>query len=205
MPSLLGPLNRIFKMLSRRESVPHVPLITRESFGDVFELPEQPQSQEPSIWRETVVVRNRQGREEAFTIGPDGCVWSFFPDAVGSDDFSGYNLESLGMQADVLAVGDDTFGNRVVVAAKGLKVQYRVEENIPAGSDSGYVWARWSMPKDAVLPPVRGAIAVKRLHTESVFGYMHIAAVLSIDESVDDSGFALAYCDWQEDRPQARV
>ncbi|QDL52798.1 hypothetical protein [Rhodoferax aquaticus] len=192
-------------MLSRRESVPHVPLIPRANFGDVFELPKQPQPKSSSIWRDTVVVRNRQGREEVFTIGPDGCVWSFFPDAVSSGDFGSYHLESLGMQADVLAVGDDTFGNRVVVAAKGLKVQYRVEEQAPQGTESSCILARWSMPKEALLPHVRGAIAVKRLYTESVFGYMHIAAVLSIDESVDDAGVALAYCDWQEDRTELRV
>jgi len=44
------------------------------------------------LWRQTVMVCNSQGGEEAFTVGPDGCVWNFFPDSASD---SGYNLVNL--------------------------------------------------------------------------------------------------------------
>jgi hypothetical protein len=182
-------------MLSRTQSTAKPSTRSDEPYGFAGTSPTPLGSDDKPLWRQTVLVTNRSGREEAFTIGPDGCVWSFFPDALAQAFDAEYCLESLGMPADVLAVGKDESGGLVVVAACGLQVRYRME--LPKAKDS----VRWSAAREAVLPPMPGAIAVERLYTEDVFGSTHIAAIVSMDASNDESSVRLVYCSWTEERP----
>ena len=153
------------------------------------------------VFRQTIVVRNRQGREEAFTIGPDGYVWCFFPDAVDAD-FADYTFVSLNMAADHLTVARDAFGCLVVIAVKGLNVQYRVENETAEGCRATPQRPRWSDIGYAPLPAITGAVSVKRVFTQNDCG-LRVAAVIDVEEAPGHSAFAMAYCQWKVNGPNA--
>jgi hypothetical protein len=150
------------------------------------------------LWRHTTMVRNRQGHEEAFTVGPDGCVWSFFPGAAGQQGPSAPSLVNLGMQADLLTVGRDNRGCLVVFAAKGLSIQYRVEsDELHAGMNTP-TQLRWSNIQDAALPQIHGAKSIQRIYTQEDFGTMRVAAIVALDRPGDSQAYAMVYCFWKE-------
>ena len=187
-------------MLSRRES----PL---QEFAGVTpvgrasqELPEQPQRSSDPVFRQTIVVRNRQGREEAFTIGPDGNVWCFFPDTVDVEGYADYSFESLEMAADHLTVGRDAFGCLVVLAVKGLRVRYRVENETAESAKMGSQKPRWSAIGDAPLPELTGAVSVKRVYTQNDCG-LRVAALIDVQGARGQGGVAMAYCQWKVNGP----
>ena len=188
-------------MLSRRENPPHLSLVPNPANFCRKELPEQAAAEVLPEFRQTIVVSNRHGREEAFTIGPDGLVWSFFPDAVGALGFSGHRLVSLRMPADHLTVGRDAHGSLVVIAVKGLQVRYRVETSAPAGSQALGGPARWSGVEYAPLPPITGAVSVHRVYTQEDFGALRVAAIVDLERPDSGTARALAYCDWKESGP----
>ncbi len=188
-------------MLSRTESPPHLSVVPSPVNSRPQELYEQPNAGDVPRFRQTIVVSNRQGREEAFTIGPDGLVWSFFPDAADEPGLSGYRLVSMRMPADHLTVGRDTHGSLVVIAVKGLQVRYRVE-NLPQKSDQALMAPpRWSGIEYAPLPSITGAVCVQRVYTQEDFGGLRVAAIVDLDAPVSGSSCALAYCDWNESGP----
>jgi hypothetical protein len=155
-------------------------------------LPRQPQREKP-LWRQTVVVCNSQGEEEAFTVGPDGCVWNFFRDP-GTD--SGYSLINLNMPTDALAVSHDADGRMVVFSASGMTLLYRVELPASPGKPESLAARRWSPVMEVGLPVVRGAVAVKRLFITDVFDAMHIGAVVSLETADHREGYVMAYAKW---------
>jgi hypothetical protein len=190
-------------MLSRRESPPHLSVVAQAANIGTQEQHQLPVNDESPKFRETIVVSNRQGREEAFTIGPDGLVWSFFPDSVDAPGLSGYRLVSMRMPADHLTVGRDSSGSLVVIAVKGLQVRYRVE-NVPAqGAQSLIAPARWSGIEYAPLPSITGAVSVQRVYTQDDFGSLRVAAIVDVDQPETGNACALAYCDWNENGPNA--
>ena len=156
------------------------------------ELYKQPQSEKP-LWRQTVVVCNSRGEEEAFTVGPDGCVWNFFRDP--SVD-SGYSLINLNMPTEALAVSHDGDGRMVVFSAAGMTLLYRVELPVSPGKPESTAARRWSPVMEVGLPLVRGAVAVKRLFIKDVFDTMHIGAVVSLETADHREGYLMAYAKW---------
>jgi hypothetical protein len=188
-------------MLSRRESPPYPSVAPDPVKFRLQELLEQPAAEEVPRFRQTIVVSNRQGREEAFTIGPDGLVWSFFPDAADAPGFSGHRLVSMRMPADHLTVGRDAHGSLVVIAVKGLQVRYRVESVAPEGDQALIAPARWSSIEYAPLPSITGAVSVQRVYTQEDFGSLRVAAILDLQKDETGSACALAYCDWKENGP----
>ena len=189
-------------MLSRTKSLPHLSVVPSPMNTRPQELNEQPAAGDVPRFRQTIVVSNRQGREEAFTIGPDGLVWSFFPDAADEPGLSGYRLVSMRMPADQLTVGRDAYGSLVVIAVKGLQVRYRVE-NVPSqGVQAPIAPARWSGIEYAPLPSITGAVCVQRVYTQEDFGGLRVAAIVDLDSPVSGSSCALAYCDWNESGPK---
>jgi hypothetical protein len=191
-------------MPSRRESSQNPSSRQTPVDGNPQELLEQPVPGEVPKFRQTIVVSNRQGREEAFTIGPDGQVWSFFPDAAEASGLSGYRLVSLRMPADHVTVGRDASGSLVVIAVKGLQVRYRVE-NLPADSGAQALIAasRWSSIEYAPLPSITGAMSVQRVYTQEDYGALRVAAIVDLEQSEGGNACALAYCDWNENGPNA--
>ena len=188
-------------MLSRNESSPHLSVVPSPVNSRPQELYEQPAAGDVPRFRQTIVVSNRQGREEAFTIGPDGLVWSFFPDAADDLGLSGYRLVSMRMPADHLTVGRDSYGSLVVIAVKGLQVRYRVENVLSNGNQTLVAPARWSGIEYAPLPDITGAVCVQRVYTQEDFGGLRVAAIVDLDGPVSGSACALAYCDWNEIGP----
>lgn len=167
---------------------------------NVSPLPIAVQNARPSF-RQTIVVCNRQGREEAFTIGPDGYVWCFFPDAADTE-FADYSLASLSMPADHLTVARDAFGCLVVIAVKGLNVRYRVENETAEGARAVNHPTRWSEIGHAPLPAITGAVSVKRVFTQNDCG-LRVAAIIDVQEEPGQSGFTMAYCQWKVNGPNA--
>lgn len=159
-------------------------------------LPRQPQGSQRPLWRQTVVVCNSQGEEEAFTVGPDGCVWNFFRDPTVD---SGYSLINLNMPTDVLAVSHDADGRMVVFSAAGMTLFYRVELPSSRSNPQSSAGRRWSPVKEVALPVVRGAVAVRRLFIKDVFDTMHIGAVVSLETAAQREGVVMAYAKWTRD------
>ena len=190
-------------MLSRRESPPHLSIVPSVANVGTQERLEPPVPDEAAKFRQTIVVSNRQGREEAFTIGPDGLVWSFFPDAVNAPGLSGYRLVSMRMPADHLTVGRDSSGSLVVIAVKGLQVRYRVENASIDGPKALIAPARWSGIEYAPLPSITGAVSVQRVYTQDDFGSLRVAAIVDLVQPEGGNACALAYCDWNENGPNA--
>ena len=160
------------------------------------ELPKQPHSSDKPLWRQTVVVCNSQGEEEAFTVGPDGCVWNFFRDPAVD---SGYSLINLNMPTDVLAVSHDGDGRMVVFSASGMTLFYRVELPSSRSNPQSSAGRRWSPVMEVALPVVRGAVAVRRLFIKDVFDTMHIGAVVSLETADQREGVVMAYAKWTRD------
>ena len=157
------------------------------------ELPKQPRSSEKPLWRQTVVVCNSQGEEEAFTVGPDGCVWNFFRDPNAD---SGYSLINLHMPTDALAVCHDSDGRMVVFSAAGMTLFYRVELPSMRSNPQSTVGRRWSPVMEVSLPVVRGAVAVQRLFIRDVLDTMHVGAVVSLETADHREGYVMAYAKW---------
>ena len=160
------------------------------------ELPQQPQGSQRPLWRQTVVVCNSQGEEEAFTVGPDGCVWNFFRDPTVD---SGYSLINLNMPTDVLAVSHDGDGRMVVFSAAGMTLFYRVELPSSRSNPQSSAGRRWSPVMEVALPVVRGAVAVRRLFIKDVLDTMHIGAVVSLETADQREGVVMAYAKWTRD------
>lgn len=176
--------------MSREEGAPGAQVITEQECSTPTELHQQSGSSNGSLWRQTVVIRNSQGREEAFTIGPNGTVWNFFPDEVGTQSYQLVNLE---LPAERLVVAKDSMGRMIVFASKGLQLRYRVE--VPRCA------ARWSPRQRAVLPVFAGAFKIKRLHCEQIAGKLLVGAVVGCEAADGAPSTQLAFSAWSVDGP----
>lgn len=157
----------------------------------------EPRPSQGVQWQQTVVMRNAQKQEEAFSIGPDGLVWSFIADTGDSRfDASGQHLENLGLQADFLTVGRNGAGALVVIAAKGLHIQYRTET--PPSATEGL---RWSPAQSIALPPIAHATGVRRLYTQSDFSGMRIAMIVDTEQPGQGSSYVMACSQWHDSGP----
>jgi hypothetical protein len=153
-------------------------------------------------WQQTVVMRNAQDQEEAFSIGPDGFVWSFIADSSGSHfDASGQGLENLGMEADFLTVGRNAAGALVVIAAKGLRTQYRTENPVAALDATKNPGHRWSPAQPIHLPAIQGATGVRRLYNQSNFSGMRIAMIIDTEQPGVGSSYVMACSQWHDTGP----
>jgi len=167
--------------------------------------PKNPMSYEPRPsqgvqWQQTVVMRNAQKQEEAFSIGPDGRVWSFIADSGDSRfDAAGQHLENLGLEADFLTVGRNAAGALVVIAAKGLHTQYRTETPLTALDAAQGL--RWSPAQSIHLPTIQGATGVRRLYTQSDFSGMRIAMIVDTEQPGVGSSYVMACSQWHENGP----
>jgi hypothetical protein len=88
-----------------------------------------------SMWKDTVLVTNSDGRKECFAIGPDGFIWSF---ETGDAEHSAGRLVSTGLSGATFGLGVAGDGLMVVLAAEGNQVTCVMETY----EDS----QRWSPP-----------------------------------------------------------
>lgn len=179
--------------MSREQALPHA--------NDSLTAP-QPASAEVqkaslhdanSMWSRTVVIEGAMGQDEAFSIGPDGMVWSFFPQP---ETEGGYRLKNLHMPAEQLAVGRNGAGRLVVFASDGMVLRYRVET---VGDDS-----RWTPSRRVLLPAVRGAQRIKSVSCETIANLMLVGVVLQLHDhcAMQETGMAVSV--WEHDGPVFR-
>lgn len=145
-------------------------------------------------WQQTVVMRNTLNQEEAFSIGPDGYIWSF----IAGTGASAQRLENLGLQADFLTVGRNSAGTLVVIAAKGLQTSYRTEIAQTTVVPSTQ---RWSEARSIHLPTIQGATGVRRLYTQSDFSGMRIALIVDTQTQELGSSYVMACSQWRDNGP----
>lgn len=143
-------------------------------------------------WQQTVLMRNAQGQEEAFSIGPDGRVWSFVAHS-GKQP-----LDDLELDADFLTVGRNGTGALVVIAAKGLRTVYR-SEILPEGGSTAC--ERWTPPRAIHLPTIQGATGVRRLYTQSDFSGMRIALIVDTHTAEQGASYVMACSQWHDNGP----
>ncbi|ARV17689.1 hypothetical protein AEP_00730 [Curvibacter sp. AEP1-3] len=164
--------------------------------------PLHPADTNTSLWKQTTVLRNAQGEEEAISVGPDGYVWSFIADSGDSRfDASGQRLENLGMPADFVTVGRNAAGALVVIAAKGLHLQYRTETPLTALDIADGLSHRWTPAKPVQLPVIAGAVGVRRLYTQNDFSGMRIALIVDTETAEHGSSYVMACSQWTENGP----
>jgi hypothetical protein len=155
-----------------------------------------------SLWRQTTVLRNVQGQEEAISVGPDGNVWSFIADSGDSRfDATGQRLENLGLPADFVTVSRNAAGAIVVIAAKGLHLQYRTETPLTALNISDGLRHRWTPAKTIRLPAIPGAVGVRRLYTQNDFSGMRIALIVDTETPETGQSYVMACSQWTEQGP----
>nr|WP_315465315.1 hypothetical protein [uncultured Rhodoferax sp.] len=157
-----------------------------------------------SLWKQTTILRNVQGQEEAISVGPDGHVWSFIAEGAGQrTSHTGQRLESLGLPAEHLTVGRNAAGALVVIAAKGLNLQYRVETPLAALHYTDATRQRWSPARSLTLPAIAGAVGIRRLYTQNDFSGMRIALIVDTKTTEHGSSYVMACSQWTEDGPSA--
>lgn len=146
-----------------------------------------------SMWSRTVVIEGAKGQDEAFSIGPDGMVWSFSPQP---DTEGGYKLKNLQLPAEQLAVGRNGAGRLVVFASDGMVLRYRVES---VEGDS-----RWTPSRRVLLPAVRGAQRIQSLSCETISKLMLVGVVMQLQNQDGNQATGMAVSVWEHDGPVFR-
>ncbi|CAM8632893.1 hypothetical protein MCEMSHM24_02991 [Comamonadaceae bacterium] len=164
--------------------------------------PIHPAEPAASLWTQTTVLRNAQNQEEAISIGPDRKVWSFIADTGDSRfEASGQRLENLGLSADFVTVGRNSVGALVVIAAKGLTLQYRTERPLTALDMADGLRHRWTPAKPIQLPRIEGAVGVRRLYTQSSFSGLRIALIVDTETPEHGASYMMVCSQWGETGP----
>lgn len=128
-----------------------------------------PRTQQPapygkaSLWRETVMANLLGGQQEAFSIGPDGYVWSY---TVNAEDGRTGRLMSTGLAANTFTLGRSGDGLAVVIAAEGSTLRYVAE----TGSSS----PRWSAPCVTSFPGEHDALAIEQILVQTLNGNLFL-------------------------------
>jgi hypothetical protein len=135
------------------------------------------QAGRPDMWSSTVVLKNHNGMEEAFSIGPDGYVWHYL---VGRYADSGSRLFATGLAASVFNVARLPDGRRVVIAADGLNLNCVCETALGSG--------RWSLPQRVHLNTLRGTISIEKIMMQ-IKGTQFMVGVVS--ERASEMGYRL--------------
>jgi hypothetical protein len=179
--------------MSREQAMPTADTASAEQQLAPSDLPQPSLHDANSMWRRTVVMEGALGQDEAFSIGPDGMVWSFFPQP---ESEGGYRLKNLHMPAEQLAAGRNGAGRLVVFAADGMVLRYRVETTDPL--------ARWTPPRRVLLPAIRGAQRIQSVSCETIAKLMLVGVVMRLEGhgAPHDTGMAVSV--WEHDGPVFR-
>jgi hypothetical protein len=180
--------------MSREEALPSAECSTAARSGAPTQMPTPSAEGVGTLWRKTTVVEGADGRDEVFSIGPDGMVWSFLAEP---DDSGNYKLKNLHMPAERFAVGHDGAGRLVVFAATGMVLRYRCETD-PSQPE------RWTPARRVLLPPVRGAQHIQGVSCETIAKLMLVGVVLTVQNpgQLPTSGMAVSV--WEQDGPVFR-
>ncbi len=118
------------------------------------------------LWKNTVLVNNSKGKQESFSIGSDGFIWSY---DTGNAIKRAGRLVSTGLQGTSFAVGMAGNGVLVVVATDGLALRYTVESD-----DAKATGARWTAPRIAALTTGLDALCLEKVFTKTEDGNLFV-------------------------------
>jgi hypothetical protein len=135
-----------------------------------------------------VALRNGRGQVEVFTVGTDGTVWNFYPDA--SSD-TGYSSMSTGLAAKWVVAGLNAAGKIVLFAANNLVLNYVVETGQTGSS-------RWGPMMTAQLSQPSTAIAISGLYAQQIGGRLYVGALTKFKSASPGNSYALAYSLWDD-------
>ena len=119
------------------------------------------------MWKDTLVTINADGQEEAYSIAPDGFVWSY---TVDSEFGRTGRLVTTGLRASAFAHGKSSDGHIIVIAADGALVHFVVETGNPK--------RRWSTPQVVSFSATRQTVvAVEKLFTQVLAGNLFVGVL----------------------------
>ena len=119
------------------------------------------------MWKDTTVTTNADGQEEAYSIAPDGFIWSY---TVDSECGRTGRLITTGLRANTFALGKSPDGRNIVIAADGALMHFAVETGDPK--------QRWSTPRSASFPVVQQKVAaVEKLFTQVLAGNLFVGVL----------------------------
>ena len=125
---------------------------------------------QPSVepmWKDTTVTTNADGQEDAYSIAPDGFVWSY---TVDSESGRTGRLITTGLRASAFALGKSPDGHNIVIAADGVYVHFVVETGDPK--------QRWSTPRSVSFPAAQQkVVAVEKLFTQVLVGNLFVGVL----------------------------
>lgn len=137
-----------------------------------------------AMWRHTLLIELKGGRQESFSIGPDGYVWSYEVAAPGG---GAGRLISTDLRGHVFAVGRCGNGALMVVAADAQGVACVVETGDPE--------RRWSDPRPVGAPELTRA-SIERIYTLTRDSTLFVAFVLRQQEAVHGATYRLVDAIW---------
>jgi hypothetical protein len=119
------------------------------------------------MWKDTTITTNAGGQEEAYSIAPDGFIWSY---TVDSEFGRTGRLITTGLRASAFAIGKSQDGKNIVIAADGAVVQFAVETGDPK--------QRWSTPQPVSFPATtKKVVAVEKLFTQLLAGNLFVGVL----------------------------
>ncbi len=136
--------------------------------------------------KQGAAVRNKNGQIELFTIGTDGTIWNFYPDATSS---TGYRKAAAGgLKGDFIAAGVDHGGSIIVLARSGDSVNYAVK----------YGDGNWSNIVKATLPllPSSSAVHVRGIYARTVGGQLYVGVDGWVTRSAPPTEVYIAVSQW---------
>ena len=150
------------------------PLCVVTEMGGPHARRSRPPSAAP-MWRGTALATSEDGREEAYSIGLDGYIWSY---GVNSDSGRTGRLISTGLRATTFAIGTLHNGHTLVIAADGALVHYVVETGKPG--------QRWSLACPVTFAaPLMRTVSVDKIFTQTL-GHSLFVGVLTRHRGIDD-------------------
>ena len=119
------------------------------------------------MWKDTTVTTNADGQEEAYSIAPDGFIWSY---TVDSEFGRTGRLIATGLRADTFALGKSAGGHNIVIAAVGADVHFVTETRDPK--------QRWSVPRKVSFPAAQKNIeSVEKIFSQNLAGNLFVGVL----------------------------
>lgn len=116
------------------------------------------------MWKDTTLTTNADGQEEAYSIAPDGFIWSY---TVDSEFGRTGRLITTGLRASAFAMGKSPDGRNIVIAVDSTLVQFVVETGDPK--------QRWSTPQSVSFPAAQqNFVTVEKLFTQVLAGNLFV-------------------------------
>ena len=131
------------------------------------------------MWKDTTVATNGDGQEEAYSIAPDGFVWSYTIDAERGRTG---RLITTGLRANTFALGKSPDGRNIVIAGDGAMVRFVVETGDPK--------QRWSAPRAVSFPPAQQKVAVvEKLFIQILAGNLFVRVLSRHPSAIGEEAY----------------